>query len=380
MIDINGRRIIIYGVGYPGECYYYSLCEQNKCATVKGVVDTYASGLFHGFTIGNDITEIFEKGDLIVVSTLKKTYSEIKKTLKMKELTEFEDFIWYGFLGKKLITINSNCYGHSIVSHLEYLPAFNDIYAVIPTPLIHENPDKEIPIEQLKATDVFIYQPVKTDNAFDYRLSDEYLLSNLRDDCITICIPNLVFRLPFLWPTFSERIYLNNRHILYKDSLADEAYEKTKGETQRIAAISKYIDDYEFDYGSLSLMFDKSVEELRTAEQKWDIKLIDQFDMTNKKEFPDLMWDLDHPQIPIMKHICFETAKLLGIENSVILPDSCYSRKMLTKLPIYRQIRDYFGIKNYEEVFSDLFTGKTCGLEGYLRDYVFYRYGEYYSN
>jgi hypothetical protein len=315
------RKIILWGAGGRGIKLLFRLQKDHQ--QVEYVVDSnlgsteLAAGGLHGIPIRKDISSIKNIKDFyIVVATVEKPYLEIRDILLGMGLQEFEDFIWGDLYKKSVVVINANCHGDALKRYLLRNKQFQTKYGIYPIPAIQLNPKGYIDDGVLARADVLIYQDIRVENKFSYKLSYEYILKRVRPDCKTICIPNMVGNGKGFFPT-QEEIYIHKLSegelaLFYRDTLIDEAWKQSK--TKALDDVVRYIESYEFDADEIRAGFYSMMEKIRVREKMWDVKVADYIE-SNYRYVP-MMNDHSHPSDALMQEIGRQVARILGLSDT----------------------------------------------------------------
>lgn len=311
------KRYVLYGAGWEAERFYYRFDERDQ---IEFVIDANKKGNFHGL-------EIYRFEDIpcdlknykIIIATEMEPYFSIRKLLKANELF---DYTWSKVIGgsdeRKIVVVNANCYGRAYKEYLLSNQWFNEHYRIIDIPAIHEYAKYDtgdIPKELLEVCDVYIHQDVRAENQFSYFVSDEYILLQLKKECISITIPNLVGFGRLLFPTMQGKT--KSIDLLgapwspfFEDTFIDSLYQKY----QDINELTEHImTDSPLSDNEVINIFEECIIKLKKREEKWDIKISD-FIMENYKD-KKLFSDVNHPTPYLMKEICDRLGRYLGLEG-----------------------------------------------------------------
>lgn len=158
---------------------------------------------------------------------------------------------------------------------LEQNSEFRGEYGIYPVPAIHLNREKEIDNNVLRHTDLYIHQDIRKNNAFSDKLSDEYILPLLKENCVSVCIPNFVGMLNSFYPNIYDKIYtnINNETMFFGDWLIEEAYSKcNQSESVQLGKVVDYIIDYDFDEDKIKIAFDKRSEKMERKRKELGYK------------------------------------------------------------------------------------------------------------
>ena len=114
------------------------------------------------------------KGIFTIIATAENTFLAISEQLRNMELSEFEDFIFYPLIDRKMVLLHGNCHMSIVKEYLESCEYFNKEYYIYYNPLICNNTEHKIRKEVLKNCDVWIHEDIQENNAYGIYLSDKY--------------------------------------------------------------------------------------------------------------------------------------------------------------------------------------------------------------
>ena len=379
--------IVIYGAGLMAEKFLYryhgDYSEIGELCGCKGkiefVIDNNGSENFNGFQVYplSEVSNI-EKY-FIIVATQTRTYLEIRDELRRRGLKEIQDFRWYGAIGKKICYIHANCLGRWVKRYLDSKKSFVDMYSIYPSYEICDyDKDNGIDDSLLRSVDIFIYQRVKRDNSYNEEISDERCITKLKKDCHAICIPNL-FPLGYGFYQSQTRqvLFFGGVHMFYVDEWIDERMKLNDAEK-----IYHSIAQIRPDKDKVYHKFQTMVQELKSRELTWDIKVSSYF-LDNYKKEP-MFYDIGHPSAGLGKYVLHRIAACLNIEcengdcdflnsfpigaNGVLWSQISEILGLEYDTPIYRNSSQNLRINNFE----------NYGMEymdeiEYIRQYLFLR-------
>ncbi len=168
------RDVIVWGTGLDAVRYVYFLHRQK--IPVKCILNNHHKmDTCMGYPVCEPDQSVCGSGYVIIAVGTIKTYQEISKQLTQLSLREFEDYIYYKWIDRKLAFLHGNCHMTVIQSYLESSVIFQEKYAVYPNPLIYENKKGNIEERVLKYCDIWIHEDIQNDNPYGYYLSDEYI-------------------------------------------------------------------------------------------------------------------------------------------------------------------------------------------------------------
>lgn len=375
MVEIKGKKLIIYGAGWNSEKVFFYLAQNNLEKNIEYVVDKNVKGYFHGIPILNSIEQIeveSMKKCLIIVASVWRVYEEIKQILIAKRLQEFEDFVWSGLIGKKIVVTNMNCYKRIIEDCLKLSPSFNRDYTIYPLLPVHLNKSGEICEGLLKSADLLLSQDIKKNNKLGYQLSYEYISNHISSSCKVLMLPNLVGFGEMFFPMMQENAWGYNMDkssgvfLFNKDMVLEEAWENCASKS--IIAIRDYINSYIFDKDMIKQLFEKNIESIQDRERNWSIKVSD-FILNNYKK-ARMFNDYVHPSVLIMRKICKDLYDLLNIVDVDLetVDDNVFWIGM--DMYTYPQIAEILELEWKSDFFkSRYFEGELVGVNNYLKEY-----------
>lgn len=185
------KPVQLWGTTLEAGKFFY---KNRKELRIEGFIDNYGD---YGKFLNNKVRRFLEIVDCrkyyyIFFGKLRIYETEIKPLLLRNGLEEFADFIYHDWLCKKMVLLHGNCHMGALSQALCSFDEFNCAYYIYPHKLICEySVGDTIEPGAVKNCDVFIHQDIQIGNPFGYKLSDEYLVSLLKDDCKNIVVPNL---------------------------------------------------------------------------------------------------------------------------------------------------------------------------------------------
>lgn len=236
-------------------------------------------------------------------------------------MEEFNDYIFYKWIDRKVVLLHGNCHMLVVKSYLESSDNFMNQYAIYPNPLIQNNKEKKISDIVLKNCEVWIHEDIQRENKYGYFLSDVYIREkwlNERGECKKneIIIPHLFGLGKAFFPQSAD----NKRNEKIKNGQdangmfphADLIIDKCVEEGM---AVNKII---AFCKGGLALdekvvvaNFEEYMGKIKEREKAWDIKIYD-FILENYQK-TKLFYDEGHPTNVIFEKICMDILKKLGV-------------------------------------------------------------------
>lgn len=368
-------KIVLFGTGMSAERFYYQNKEKFDFQYCLDNSDSRI-GIFHGLPIYKPNLENV-KNHFIVVASLR--YIEIKEQLIQYQLKEFVDFNYDHVFGeKKQVILHGNCHNSIIMQYLLQSKEFSDKYGFYPVPMIYLNQKKEIDSAVLKKCDLFIHQDIRSDNGCGYKLSDEYILSQLNKTCKTITIPNLYglgggFFPQLLPQNRNNKPILNDQNGMFPfadckiDSFMQEHIPMEK-------MISNIKEDALYSLEETRNNFERFAEKIQAREKKWDIKIYS-YIMENYKT-NQCFYEINHPTNFVLEKISRDILKYLGFDDKGI---SIIEKGLNeVEVPIYPCVKNQLGLL-WEEKYVRVNSTKklkngNMDLEEYVKEYIYWCY------
>lgn len=287
-------------------------------------------------------------------------------------LSEFEDYVYDHYVGKKIVVFYGNCHTGAVKRYLQTSKEFIENYDIYPVKEIQDVKDPsyfELPV--FKVCDVFVHQSIWKKNRYGEQYASENVISKISKPCKVIAMPN-VYHLPCcLFPQYYEakELRYNNQTYFFRDSIIDEGIKQKKC-LNEIAR--KY---YETEYDKATILGDYSrfLSTLKKREKDWDIS-VSSFIESNIKEH-QLFYEMNHPTNFLIKYYAEELLKIILQDNYSIGELENY--KMDTyQMPMLPSVQSALGLK-YSSLNSELRTSgiKLRNLPMDINEYV----KEYYA-
>ena len=379
--DLKKREIVIFGTGLDGaKCAYYLhihglpikyfLSNNNKVETFMG----YPVYEFEDINTSN-------KTYIIISVGMISTYLEISGQLQKINMEEFKDYIYYRWIGKKIVLLHGNCHMVVINSYLESSKKFSKRYAIYPNPCICDNKDGYIKNWVLENCDVWIHEDIRKDNEYGYCLSDEYIRTCFLNKCVypkEIIIPHLFGLGKAFFPQSgrnkrNERInngYDKNGMFPHADIIIDEYIKQGRGPE---GIISFCMSDTALDKDFILENFREYMEKIKKREESWSIKIYDFIIDNYQRE--KLFYDEGHPTNYIMKKISMDILYELGIQEEYIDTDIQMDDH---ENPVYPAVRHALNLTWEErEIRKGARAKKMCDrmdFKEYIKEYLQWNY------
>lgn len=405
-------KIAIWGAGKIGRECYLNLKDKYE------VVAFYDNDpLKWGKQIdGIPILRYDNQPEYIVISTI--YWKEISECLGADHLELVKDFMpWWMFEGervsfvelrnmcsqeqikdyflfikqnKKIAMVYGNCQTRMISKMLMFHDEFKDAYMMIDIPLIYEldnypkGLDKEIANDDnlWSNVDLFIYQKISLNNRFSTEMSTDYLLTKIRDDCLSVCIINIYFDGYFpQCKRLAEPIVhsvLDRAYWLYDDIFLDKEIEKQG--VENIDKILQIVSDENYlDGQKIIESCDKSLQELKKREVDVDVRISDYIEERFMEE--QLFFSFDHPNNQVLFEYVNRILNYLGLTNNKDISETdlylLFGTLKSADMLIYPCIIKTLQLKQYEKYYypnRGVDATELLDFEMYQRMYIEYRW------
>lgn len=376
------KEIVIWGTALDAVKALYDIEKKNK--RILYILNSFCNiSDFKGYKVFEPSKEIVSDKFIVVATTLK-AYMSISETLKSWGLTEFDDFIYYEWIDKKMVLVHGNCYTDYMKKVLINTKEFTSRYFLYPNPLIYENIGGEISENALKRVDVWIHQNITEKNIFSYKLSDAYIEKYIKSTCDNIVVPNFMGLVFGLFVLSDRDIADSHNHLMcngqdingmfpHSDKIIENALESMDN-FDKIYAYC--IDELAIDEKDIKDSFNKWVEKIRERENRWDIKILD-YILENYKDV-QLFYDANHPTERLMDEIIDRLLKRLDINEYVKNKQDSYLG--VHEIPVFPCVKKALGIKWNKEYIREGIYGKRAtekmNLKEYIREYIWWRHNK----
>lgn len=382
------RGYILYGgATWEAEKFYFQIPWRDE---ILYFASNSAGGEFHGHRI-LALQDIPHWQDyMILVATNWPAYGGIKHEFEQQGLIEFQDFCYAEAYHKKIAMIHGNCYAAAYEEFLLRSQCFTEEYFIYRVPMIFVNEAKRYEDRLLEAIDLLIYQDVKKDNPFGFYLSDEYILPKLKPGCKRLLVPNLT---PFADMLFPRFLSTESPKKKYTNCVQDGLYNGDKLIDDGFLA-GKSLAQIKVDFENENILTPeecRSVQEhlqerlarLKEREAAWDVKISDYIEENYKtsKMFVDFL----HPSYELTQELCRRVGEALGLADArEIQVDMDYEMVEMFVLPAVKKALGLTFEQKYVRTHNrlnwpnrDKLGDGRLDLEGYIREYVFWKYGKF---
>lgn len=367
MVCLKKNGLVLCGIGHEGMETFFQ-CER-RGIIFDYIIDRNQEGQFRNVPIIHSIDELPSRNYFIVIGTIYTTYVEISKELKNKGLREFVDYVWGKSLFKQIVGINANCHGEAVVKFFSNSLEFDSMYCIYPIPQIHLNDEGRINSDLLKLLDVYIHQDIRAHNSYGYKLSDEYVLPLLSEDCKSICIPNMVGlgSLVHQWQRGQVPIPEKGVRFFYRDAFCDWIYEHS--DKKRLQSVLMAMSDFPLNEAEIKANYNNIWNKIVQREKNWDIKVCS-FIQENIQQYP-MFNDMDHPSSFLLNYICKELGHMLGIHD---LDDRVFDLEIGAQSFVWPMMYKCFSLANLDKV-GGQYGMPLMTMDEYVRKYVWLVHG-----
>lgn len=284
-------------------------------------------------------------------------------------LTEFADYIYENYVGKKIVVLYGNCHTTIISQFLNSCPEFLKKHIIYPVKPIHTIDTPSYFDEPIfENCDIFIHQSIRLKNFYGEAYASENVIKRLNPNCQVISIPN-VYQLPIcFFPQYIREKNFCSRDkstIFFRDVVLDEAYIKGAG----VKEILKIYNNVQlFPEKVLSEKFNDFCVKVKSREADWDIKVLDY--IINNYQTTQLFYDPNHPTNELLIYITMELLRHMGIKfDETIIKNADVEKLDSYEMPILPSVKEYFCMTfDCNELRC---TGRKVQLgKMYQRDYI----------
>lgn len=381
MIDltmVRHHRIAIYGTGLFGLKCMYNL--QIKNISIEYFLESNCNikSFCHVPVYELELSKI--KNIFIIVSTNEHTYSIVSKELSEMGLEEFKDYIFYSWIGKKIVLLHGNCHLDVIGEYLNSSEKFQKEYAIYPNPRIYDNKEHRIRDNILYNCDVWIHEDIKEDNPFGYYLSDKYLRKQFKKNTKDITIPNLFGLGRAFFPQQDPEVNKKNCSIFNARDLngmfprADIVIDKCIQDGKNVEDTYLFTQRQDvFNKKDVFNNFSIYMKKIKEREKNWDIKIYNY--IMDHYKYEKLFFDIGHPTNVILKKISSDILEMLNIDDKEIFAQTQLDAH---EIPVYPSVRKHLGMEWNE---NEIRKGKKCkkveevmDFKEYVREYIWWCY------
>lgn len=374
------KKILIYGTGLDAVRLFYTLKNLNM--PVGGFINKNSKiKEFCGLKVYDCKRELI-KGYYVIVASRFQSYMQIKMYLDTEELSEFDEYIFYEWLDKKIVFVHGNCHVSVIKEYLNSSSEFNKKYVIYPTKLIQE---MESGIDQMLLVncDVWIHQEIRNENPFGYRMSDEYIRKKINPNVREIIISNTFGEGHIYFPQ-ADMNNIKNRPIsngedrngIFPDN--DAVISRCLDSGMSIEDIINYCTRNDiFTEKQIINNFNTCLDKIYEREKNCDIKVYEL--IRNNYKDTKLFYDPGHPTNIVLEYIAVEILKLLGIVENRQL--HAINNLSAHELPIYPQVQKVLGLKFRDDEIRkgnrDKKLTEKMNFEEYIKQYIWYCYSRF---
>lgn len=369
---LRNREVVVYGTGINAvKCTCFL---EGQGIRISYVVDgREGTGRFKNYPVYPPSSQTLA-GKYIIVACAAGTYGEIKE--RLCDYREFEHYIYYGWLNKKIIFLHGNCHMDVIEDCLNSSKIFQKNFAIYPAPRVCTG--KMIDETAIAYMDVWIHEDIRSDNIIGYKVSDEYLKQFVSDNIFEIIIPHLYGLGAGFFP-YAKRINDKNTALLngaYENGMfpfRDDVIVKCMEQDMSIDQICRYVyEDNIVPAEYIIKNFNKYMDRIRDREKSWDIKILD-FILEHYKT-KKLFYDIGHPTNAILEKVSVDILKFLGIQDEVFTDEKLDYHEV----PVYPWVSKVLGMEWTEGLIrvddKAIKCSDSMDIAEYVREYVWWCY------
>ena len=275
-----------------------------------------------------------------------------------------------------------NCHMIILEEYLNRSKTFRNKWQIQSIPLFYEG-GGGISKELLSKCDLFIYQEIRETNQYGVEYSSDYLLKQLPDGCIRLCVPNLYelgygffpqnlmqTQQPKYYNKFNPSFQGDERGLfVHGDKVIQDLL---RNNTAVNHIIQKIINEDVIDEKFIIENFNNYWEKIRERERKWDIKVYNFLRNTYQKQ--QIFIDFGHPTNLVIKYITENILLYLKLKNDI---EDIKIELVLDEYedPIYPCVTKTLGLKYQKEFLRENSNKKLrdeMDLEEYIREYCYW--------
>ena len=358
------------------------MLSRNSISFDGFLTNTPQENFFCGIRVfdGTSVVNNCRKKIFIIVAAKITTYSKIAKQLIDLGLNEFDNFIYYEWLEKKLVLLHGNCHMEVIRAFLLSQTDFVKKYSIYPAPLIQCYKDRRIDVNVCKNIDVWIHEDIRDENEFGFFLSDTYIRHNLPiyKPVTDITIPHLFGLGRGFFPQFERwnkyNLPINNGRdssgmFPHGDTVIDDCLDRqmTYDET-----ITHCLGDDAIDSEMICNNFNYYLDKIKSRENNWDIKIYDF--IKNKFSQQQMFYDQGHPTNVVFREICSQLLKRMSLTEHELTSDISLDQCEEPMYPITNKALGIAWRKKYIRC-SNNAKKMTAEMDfrEYVREYILWR-------
>lgn len=404
-IMMHDHEIVVWGTGNIARKFFY---EKGYKYNIQYFIDNYEPH----YNMNNLETYYPDEVDLrkykIVIALA--DWKSVAKQLEKDGLSFYKNYLPYDWLDKdeipiidilsnisdlsdieevlrdyagnrKMAVINGNCQTSRIKMYLKQNREFSKEYVFLDMPALHmmENDQIELLMQNkniLKNVRLFISQNISLNNAFDYRLSNEYLIKLMSDQVNYIKIANLFWDIYFPQSgkeqdpereEFVRNIFPYNDHII--DELLSRPGFTGGGYTaDEIIQIIKLENLFTSQF--LEWILQYRLKQLREREILCDIKMLDYIEENFSTR--QLFYSRNHPINEVLKEESTRILRYINpdwnleIEHEETIPTLSVNQEF-----IYPSILNGLELSFQKRYYSDSISECKYSIEEEIKKYIY---------
>lgn len=371
------EKVIVIGTGKEAEAFLYNF---------KGIYDVVffaddapRRNCFRGKSVVTLDSIIFRLDGTykVVIATSIEEYVNISRRLQHNKLREFEDYIYYKAIGKKVAMFYGNCHCVDVKFYMSKIPEFVNKYWIYPNLAICEGDTWWVSDDVYSNIDLLIYQNVRQEsNGLLY--STDYIISMLKKDAIVIRMPNLFLKGYGWFPQShvikiallraAELDFIVNSHN--QDAIIRKLYKEGKSEEEICDII---LNGEIWNKEEIQQKFMASMDLIKEEDEECNIKIYNYIvdNYRNKLVFIDA----GHVSNDIYKEYIMQILNIIGIKYEKI-NDVLELRDHYQTIPIYGCVARTLGFSYYTKnqiIKRDTYclTDEPLSVLEYVKQYVY---------
>lgn len=373
------EKIIVIGTGEDAERFLFHY--RNDYEVMIFADDNPRRHSFRGKSVVvlESILAYLTREYKIIIATSIEEYIDVSRRLNKIKLIEFEDYIYYKAINKKMAIFSGNCQCQQLKTFLEELKEFADQYWCYPYQAIQNADPWYMPATVLEHCSLLIYQAIKTEtNGLLH--SSKYLEESVRrGGGIALRLPNL-FKCGNGWypqSMYRDPVAMRPSEYLFvvnsdnQDKIIKDLAAKGIG-AKKIANMIREADIWSKE--EIVSNFNTYLQKIKSEDESCDIKIYNYIVKSYKNEL--IFTDSGHVSNGTYIEYIRQIMKHLNIEIKTDLKLFMQCHQIKQNMPIYGCVATALELKyiDTEQIIKEgTFTLSEDGLtiEEYVEQYMF---------
>lgn len=372
------EKIIVIGTGKDSEVFLYNY--RNTYEVLLFADDSPRRNSFRGKSVVTLDSILFRLDGTykVVIATPIEEYIDISRRLQQNNLIEFDDYIYYKAIGKKIAMFYGNCQCHDLGFYMSNISEFSNEYWIYPTSTIYQYDTWYVPENVYRNLDLLVYQNVKKETN-GLLFSTDYIVGLMKAEAIAVRMPNLykkgfgwypqsyVIRIPLLREAEINFVVCSHN----QDSFIRKMYKEGISEEKICNMILR---DEIWSRKEILDKFDEFMEKIKAEDEVSDIKIYD-YIVNNYRDIP-IFCDAGHVTNDVYREYIMQLCSMIGLELSTNINGVLDLLIHHQVVPIYGCVARTLGLtyfSEYQLVKEDTYclTDAPLTLLEYVKQYVY---------